>query len=250
MNLQPIEKRSLRNDGQLDVHSIFGPTFQGEGPFAGTPCVFVRLAGCNLQCPRCDTIYTGPHRRLMATLEILNDVHYCFGGLKGKLVVISGGEPFRQNVAPLIDLLVANGFFVQVETNGTLAAPTPADVGWQIFNKDIVAREGAYIVCSPKAGKVHRSIEEQACAYKYVMSHDSVDADGLPNQVLDHRVSPKGVARPPIDFRGPVYLQPTDHSSVTTSTEDNAKSLCAVMKSCLTHGYILCLQLHKIIGVE
>ena len=54
INKQPIEKREPSYEGTLQVHSIF-KTIQGEGPFCGTPCVFVRLAGCNLQCPACDT---------------------------------------------------------------------------------------------------------------------------------------------------------------------------------------------------
>ena len=50
INIQPIEKRELSTDGSVQVHSIFY-TLQGEGPFAGQPAVFVRLAGFNLQCP-------------------------------------------------------------------------------------------------------------------------------------------------------------------------------------------------------
>lgn len=255
-NQQPIVKRNIREDGKLEVFSVFGPTFQGEGPFAGTPCVFVRLAECNLQCPGCDTIYSGPDKLgLMRArdvyLEVAKRTDLIFGAHR-PLVVISGGEPFRQNLLPLLELLI-DQHFVQIETNGTLPAPTSSDAGWRIFNDRIDERKGVYIVCSPKTGIVHQTIDEAACAYKYVMSWDSVDADGLPNQVLDHTVSPKGVARPPVGM--PVYLQPMDHGISATNAEwdtesPNAKSLEAVKASCLEHGYILCLQLHKIIGVE
>ena len=61
MNQQAPEKQQLRGDGLLAVHSIFY-TIQGEGPFAGETAVFVRLAGCNLQCPLCDTDYTSDRR--------------------------------------------------------------------------------------------------------------------------------------------------------------------------------------------
>ena len=63
-NGQPIEKVQRTFDGTLEVHSIF-KTIQGEGPFCGTPAVFIRLAGCNLQCPWCDTclLYTSPSPR-------------------------------------------------------------------------------------------------------------------------------------------------------------------------------------------
>src|SRR3954467_9071958 len=48
----------VRSDGNsLSIHSIFY-TLQGEGPYSGCPAVFMRLAGCNLQCPGCDTDYT------------------------------------------------------------------------------------------------------------------------------------------------------------------------------------------------
>ena len=71
MNLQPIEKRTKSADGLLSLHSIFH-TIQGEGPFCGTPSVFVRLAGCNLQCPACDTDYT-QGRRAASAQEILDN---------------------------------------------------------------------------------------------------------------------------------------------------------------------------------
>ena len=70
LNTQPIEKRHHKVD--LEVHSIFY-TIQGEGPFCGTPAVFIRLAGCNLQCPSCDTNYTSK-RRTMTAEEIVNEV--------------------------------------------------------------------------------------------------------------------------------------------------------------------------------
>ena len=98
INIQPIEKLA-RSDGlRLDVHSIFA-TIQGEGPFTGHPCVFVRLAGCNLQCPGCDTDYT-EDRRMMQIYEIAESVASVLkasGSTRAKvpLVVITGGEPFR-----------------------------------------------------------------------------------------------------------------------------------------------------------
>ena len=56
-NTQPAEKQVKSSGLILAINSIFY-TIQGEGPFAGSPAVFVRLAGCNLQCPMCDTEYT------------------------------------------------------------------------------------------------------------------------------------------------------------------------------------------------
>jgi 7-carboxy-7-deazaguanine synthase len=275
MNQQAIEKRSIREDGTLDVFKIFGPTFQGEGPFAGRPAIFIRLAGCNLQCPGCDTIYTGPERRFMSPAAILDEVWkiHNFGGMMRAMIIISGGEPFRQNLAPLLRELQRLAFDVQIETNGTLACPE-YDI---TFERDINVYESrtrnptydlegrTYIVCSPKTGIVHHSIMRNACAFKYVLSHDSVDPlDGLPVEVLNHTVKTR-VARPQQPFNGPVYVNPMDHGpdytesfegvnvpdySIFPNSVKNRMSLDAVKESCLRNGYILGLQLHKIIEAE
>ncbi len=268
MNQQPIEKRDHREDGLLDVYNIFGPTIQGEGPFTGQRCIFVRLAGCNLQCPGCDTEYSDQaKRRWMTPAEISNRALELAGTMYTNdyfrqahgsneieriLVVVSGGEPFRQNLGPLFEELTNYFSYVQVETNGTLE-PTPYNDHEQwAYNTDVSERRGVYVVCSPKTPKVHPKFDTIACAYKYVLSYDSVDADGLPGQVLD---TPHGasVARPGPEFKGPIYLNPMDHSmSEPYGKRDwcNKKSIEAVKASCIKYGYILGVQLHKIIGVE
>ncbi len=235
MNTQPIEKRATRTDGLLEVHSIFN-TIQGEGPFCGTPCVFVRLAGCNLQCPACDTDYTSTRRNLWPH-EILVRVrdHRTEG-----LVVITGGEPFRQELGGLFDMLTSNGYYVQVESNGTLE-PTPF-VYTQYVNRN---REGVYIVCSPKTGKVHPRILDSACALKYVVRKGMIDKDGLPITALDHSVNGR-VQRPPAGWDRPIYVQPIDVGNVV----DNDIHTAAAVDSCMKHGYTLQLQIHKLIGVE
>jgi 7-carboxy-7-deazaguanine synthase len=257
MNTQPISKQDLRKDGALWVHSIFY-TIQGEGPFAGTPAVFVRLQGCNLQCPGCDTEYTAPipnklQESPQSVRDITNAVMASADLRSGNhpLVVITGGEPFRQNIHPFVLDLLRFGFFVQIETNGTL----PVEFA---CNTDINHRSGVFIVCSPKTPRVHSSIEANACAFKYVLSHDSMALDGLPVEVLHNHI-PTKVYRPKRSV--PIYLQPMDHSQNLPKDwstvgqqiilrENNYKSLEAVKASCLRYGYILQLQLHKIIGVE
>ena len=91
INIQPIEKYVQAENKMLDVHSIFY-TIQGEGPFTGCPAVFVRLAGCNLKCPGCDTDYTS-NRTPMTAEQILNKILELAS--PATLVVITGGEPFR-----------------------------------------------------------------------------------------------------------------------------------------------------------
>lgn len=244
LNQQPIEKRVHSALGILEVHSVF-KTIQGEGPFCGTPCVFVRLAGCNLQCPWCDTDYTST-RRSMTVNELLFEIRaeWCKDRWrKPGLVVITGGEPFRQDLDYIFEGLLNEGYFVQVETNGTLA---PADNWLGHYNRNIGDRQGVYVVCSPKAGKVNPRLAQVACCFKYVVSHDSISLqDGLPILALGHTANPT-VARPPIDWEGPVYLQPMDAQDPVV----NKLNYDAARDSCIEYGYILQLQIHKIIGVD
>ena len=236
-NIQPAEKQVKDSGLILAVNSIFY-TIQGEGPFAGSPAVFVRLAGCNLQCPMCDTEYT--NRTSMDVERILCNIEGA--GLDGKmpkapcnLVVITGGEPFRQNLLPLVKALLDAEFRVQIETNGTLYCDLPFD------HPDLT------IVCSPKAGSINKKLAPHIAALKYVATVDSLEnsLDGLPTHALEHP-NGSGLARPPQGFRGTVYLQPVDEKN----TVKNNRNLIAVVKSCMDNGYRLCLQIHKIIGVD
>lgn len=239
-NTQPVEKQAKSDGSELAVNSIFY-TIQGEGPFAGSPAVFVRLAGCNLQCPMCDTEYT--NRTRMGWPTIVREVEAALISEDGSfiargpnpLVVITGGEPFRQNIFPLVCALLRKSFKVQIETNGTLYNDLPFD------HKNLT------IVCSPKAGAINRKLSPHIDAYKYVATVDSLanSPDGLPTHALEH---PNGgmLARPPANFTGTVYLQPVDEKNTVL----NNRNLTAVVKSCMDNGYRLCLQVHKIIGVD
>lgn len=236
LNTQPIEKADLDPDGTLDVHGAFY-TIQGEGPFTGQPAVFVRLAGCNLQCPACDTDYTS--QRIRRTPDGIASEVYALSepardpGAPACLVVITGGEPFRQNLTPLCALLLSRGYRVQVETNGTLPPPPG-------LSDDVT------IVVSPKAGKVHPSTGERANAWKYVLDADSIDLDGLPIRALGHSANPR-VARPPAEFpRHLIYIQPADRQSLQVN-ERNGR---AVVRTCMRNGYTLQLQTHKLLGLE
>lgn len=231
INIQPIEKRVEGDGNTLDVHSIFF-TIQGEGPYTGYPAVFIRLAGCNLQCPGCDTEYT-TGRETLTVQQIVARIERTYSHTRNlrPLIVITGGEPFRQNLAVLCRMLT-RWYRVQIETNGTLG----------INNPD--AFQNVDIVCSPKAGKVHYSIVAHADWYKYVLHHESVcPNDGLPILALDHSASPK-VFRPPLGAT--VYLQPMDCKDPVV----NKLNQEAVLRSCLQYGYILQLQVHKLLEVE
>lgn len=246
LNSQPIEKRLPAAD-VIQVHSIFY-TIQGEGPFAGAPSVFVRLAGCNLQCPWCDTDYTSS-RESLTPWEVVRRVFRAVPPTardKRLLVVITGGEPFRQDLTNLfVALLQEPGVYIQVETNGTLPPPK---TGWRIgfeYSFNTNARKGVYVVVSPKTGKVQSAIWAVACAAKYVLDSDHIEPDGLPSRALGLG-GQHPPARVPAWVNVPVYLQPMDEKSAYR----NSLHLQAAMASCLANGYILQLQLHKIIEVE
>jgi 7-carboxy-7-deazaguanine synthase len=108
-----------RNGGQellLTVTEIF-KSIQGESTWAGLPCIFVRLTGCNLRCAYCDTRYAYEGGTRMSIRKILERCE----ALGNKLVEITGGEPLMQDgCALLAEYLLERGYTVLVETNGTL----------------------------------------------------------------------------------------------------------------------------------
>lgn len=233
MNDQPISKQELRLDGNLVVHSIFD-TIQGEGPFAGVPATFVRLAGCNLQCPGCDTEYTVISRSYSPSQLLERVCEPPPHPRDGRLVVFTGGEPFRQNIGLAAKFLLSKGFRVQIETNGTLYVPGP----W--------SDPHLTIVCSPKTPKLNEQLEPFISAYKYVVDSCGVAEDGLPVLGMQPHIIPSRVARPRVGYRGPIYIQPFDaHDMFANGLNRNA-----AVDTCMRHGYTLCLQLHKILGIE
>ena len=99
-------------------------SLQGEGRFTGTPAFFLRFSGCNLACPFCDTKHQSFTE--MTEDEIVREA----SRHKPRHIVITGGEPALQLTQSLIDKLHEAGFFIQVETNGTL--PLPEGIDWVI----------------------------------------------------------------------------------------------------------------------
>jgi 7-carboxy-7-deazaguanine synthase len=93
-------------------------SLQGESTYAGLPCVFVRLTGCNLRCSWCDSEYTFQGGRKMAIEQVWDEVRRLSPG--GGLVEITGGEPMLQEreVVPLMQHLLDDGYRVLLETSG------------------------------------------------------------------------------------------------------------------------------------
>jgi organic radical activating enzyme len=159
-----------------------------------------------------------------------------FSDHKARLVVITGGEPFRQDICKLVEILLHHGFEVQIETNGSL------------FVRDMpYGHKNLTIVCSPKAGKISEHLIPYIDYFKYVVKAGDVrEDDGLPLHALDHPAPARGVARPPKDFPvSNIYVNPMDEKDPVL----NEAHLQTAIASCLAHGYTLGLQMHKIINL-
>ncbi|WP_417590579.1 7-carboxy-7-deazaguanine synthase [Parasphingorhabdus sp.] len=118
-------------------------TLQGEGVHAGRRAVFVRFAGCNLWsglerdrakaiCQFCDTDFIGMDGQGGGRFDTAGDLARAAAetwgsGIEARFVVLTGGEPMLQVDQILIDALHAEGFFIAIESNGTLAVPRTID---------------------------------------------------------------------------------------------------------------------------
>jgi 7-carboxy-7-deazaguanine synthase len=106
--------QTQRATATLTINEIFY-SIQGESTFAGQPCIFVRLTGCDLRCTYCDTEYAFYEGRRRTLDEIVAEVatHPC------RLVEITGGEPLLQKrVHLLMSRLCDDGYTVLIETSG------------------------------------------------------------------------------------------------------------------------------------
>jgi 7-carboxy-7-deazaguanine synthase len=98
-------------------------SIQGESSYAGLPCIFVRLTGCNLRCTWCDTAYAFHGGKKHSLDEVLGRVKELSKGKSGagnvRLVEITGGEPLLQpETLELARRLLAEGYTVLIETSG------------------------------------------------------------------------------------------------------------------------------------
>jgi 7-carboxy-7-deazaguanine synthase len=94
-------------------------SIQGESSYAGLPCIFVRLTGCNLRCRWCDTAYAFYGGTNMDVEEVLSHVAKLAGAPCQTLVELTGGEPLLQpDCVPLAERLLAAGHTVMIETSG------------------------------------------------------------------------------------------------------------------------------------
>ena len=195
----------------------------GEGKYTGTPATFIRLAGCNKKCKWCDT----PHE---------NYVQYDEDYLSKKseanpssVVVITGGEPLRQNIKPLLKKLHESNLEAHIETNGTfrIDPDTFQLTGWiSVSPKGTSWREDTMriadevkILCRTKGWK------QQIADIKPFLKHDCIK-----------------------------WIMPIDESRNEPSTfrKDLSKRnlLAAIQYVKLHPDWRLCAQVHKYINVK
>ena len=214
----------------LRISKIFY-SLQCEGPRAGQPAVFIRLAGCNLSCPFCDTDHiTGA--KDWEEDGLLEEV---LRWPQANLVVITGGEPFLQDFSDLCEKISLYDKHIQIETNGTNLPAWYHDVS-------ALPYAGISIVCSPKNMEVDKEMMNYAEAFKYVVrAGELYEGSGLPEGVFN----PLGHAGHWLGA-GQIFLQPMDEKNA----DKNKANMQAAVASCLQHGYSLSLQQQKIIGCE
>lgn len=168
----------------LTVYEIY-VSIQGESTHVGRPCVFVRLAACDLRCRWCDTPYAFTGGRKMFIDDVVAEVER----FECKVVELTGGEPLLQkDVYPLIDRLLARGHQILIETGGHVPIADLPD--------DVVAIVDVKCPGSGEAAKMHwpnldvlSSIDE----VKFVIA-DRADFDYAKDVVLRHRLSERAAA--------------------------------------------------------
>jgi 7-carboxy-7-deazaguanine synthase len=92
-------------------------SIQGESSFAGRPCIFVRLAGCNLRCSWCDSEYTFTGGYKLTDDQVVGEIEKL---APVRLIEFTGGEPMLQEreLIPLMERLLVDGYELMIETSG------------------------------------------------------------------------------------------------------------------------------------
>lgn len=197
----------------MKVNEIFY-SLQGEGYHSGTPSVFVRLSGCNLRCPFCDT----KHESGVAMTE--DEIALEVAKYPARHVVITGGEPSLQLTDTLVDKLHHLGKYVAVETNGT--HPLPENVDW--------------VTLSPK----HAFVGAEATPVIKHADEIKVVYDGIHDPSSQYQ----SLA---VDIPERLFLQPCDTGDPTRNTAIVEAAIDYIKQN---PQWRLSLQIHKILNIR
>lgn len=229
----------------LKINEIYGPVIQGEGKSTGKKVMFVRTSHCNLHCIWCDTPYTWnwtgtpflhPDKydkdKEVHDIEVSDVIKKLLklGASDVKAVVISGGEPLLQQreLVTLLFLLKEAGFWVEVETNGTIE-PTARFIELiDQFNCSPKLANSTDPKCMRERANALNAIQKSGKAtFKFVVSsHDDIA------EILSYVETYK---------MNEVYLMPEGR----TVDELNAHEQMA-RELCVRHSFTFCQRLHII----
>ena len=219
------------------INEIF-ESVQGEGSYTGVPSIFVRLQGCPVGCPWCDTKHTwtavpddviaittlrekaadAPTHAYLSLEDLLAE--YQLRGYRAKHVVITGGEPCLFDLTELTTGLIDAGFSVQIETSGTFAIRCHADTFVTVSPK--IDMPGGYPVL-PDALARADEIKHAIAMQKHI-------------DALDALLAKQTLSREPL-----IYLQPISQQARATQL---------AVDTCIARNWRLSLQTHKFIGIE
>lgn len=194
----------------MTLHEIFY-SIQGEGAKVGNAAVFIRFAGCNLDCPWCDTNHSEVSS-LTAT-EIIKKVDQ----YPSNFIILTGGEPMlqpREELLHLIDCLVFRNKFIALETNG-------------VIYDEMVSKEIDWITVSPKLGSSINVPYNEICELKYIM---------VPALTLKDIPTKK-------QYKRFIYLQP-----LSQNEESTLRCIDWVQK--FPDRFSLSVQLHKYLNLR
>ena len=201
---------------KLSIHETFQSTIQGEGHWTGVLVDFIRLAGCPVRCPWCDTGYADGGMGLPRSLRSISEL---LAELKSPRIVVSGGEPFiHQNLPELVRALLEVGKQVSIETSGAYWQDVPLQTWVTLSPKQHV---------SPKY-PVKQQFWSRANEIKLVIS-TGLELDFYREHLASH-------------VHIPVYLQP--------EWNQRSKAIPLILKLLQQNpSYRLSLQTHKFIDV-
>lgn len=225
---------------RLPVNELF-VTLQGEAHFTGSPSVFIRLQGCDVGCPWCDTKHTwltDPENEISFEAMVAktgDDARYAlvdpeqlvaYAATKAKHIVITGGEPCVFDLSDLTAQFIGAGNSVQIETSGT--QPVRAHYGTWVTVSPKVDMPGRFKVLDTallRANEIKMPVGKLADITKL-------------QDIIDQMNRAAGIdtSSPPL-----IWLQPL-------STSLKATELC--IEAATDHGWLVSIQTHKFIGLR
>lgn len=216
-------------------------SIQGEGQWTGIPAHFIRLAGCNLHCEFCDTIY------IKATEQSIDELVAVAVASKTKYVVITGGEPMMYDIRELCLCLKEKGLRIHIETNGTFEMQgTPYD--WLAvspkphtdINLDTLARahEIKYLVGLPDWEAWITEVEDRIERL-------------FTTRFFPYRSAVKYVMPIAKDYQTDFRLNCARGDTLRSYTWLEPKNLKLAIDYCFAHpDFRLCVQMHKFTNIK